>query len=146
MKWRPFDTKSFLKASVHWEDDMKRLQKEMDDISMLPSVDNKSGVRSGHISDLTAQTALRRLQIQAEIEDIKLNKEMLRYALKILTEDERELVNGLAWLPRGDKGAFVQKYGRKYGMCDTYVREKYDRVLQKMGSAILEEFYEEGEA
>lgn len=142
MNWRPFDTHSFLKASRHWDTDIKKLDQEMDALLTLPSIENSSGVRSSNISDMTAQTALRRLKIASQIEEIQLCKAMLDYALKRLPKDERELVNGFYFSNKARK-VFVQEYGRRYGMCETYVYEKKTRVLQKMGDEILREYYGE---
>ena len=142
MNWRPFDIKAFLRASRYWADDIAVLEQELKDMPELPAVSNDSGVHSSNVSDLTAQTAIRRLKITAEIEEILLNKEMLNYAFKRLTEDERELIDGLFY-PQKKKSWFVQEYGRKYGLCDTYVYEKKNRILDKMKRLIEEAYYGE---
>lgn len=140
MSWVRFDIKSFLKASKHWEDDIARLRQEMEDLSFLPSVDNKSGVRSG-LSDMTASTALRRLKIQAEIEEIQLDEEMLRYAIKRLTEDERALFNGF-YRPKKKIGVFVEEYGKQHGLCRDYVYDAREAMLDKMRILIEGEYYD----
>ena len=142
MNWRPFDIKSFLKASRHWEEDKARLRQEMDDLSFLPSVDNKSGVRSGTPSDMTSQIALRRLRIASLIEEIELNEEMLKCALKQLTEDERRLIDGF-YYPKKKIGVFVQEYGREMGICENYVYNKRNKALDKMRMIIEKEYYGE---
>lgn len=140
MKW--FDIRGFLEASKGWDSKLEKLNNELNDLPYLPAVDNKSGVRSGDISDLTYSVTLKRLKITADIEEILLNKEMLNYAFKRLTEDERELIDGLFY-PQKRKSVFVQEYGRKYGLCDTYVYEKKSRVLDKMKRLIEEAYYGE---
>ena len=140
MKW--FDIRGFLEASKGWDSKLEKLNNELNDLPYLPAVDNKSGVRSGDKSDLTYTVTLKRLKITAEIEEILLNKEMLNYAFKRLTEDERELIDGLFY-PQKKKSWFVQEYGRKYGLCDTYVYEKKNRILAKMKRLIEEAYYEE---
>lgn len=140
MKW--FDIRGFLEASKGWDSTLEKLNNELNDLPYLPAVDNKSGVRSGDKSDLTYTVTLKRLKITAEIEEILLNKEMLNYAFKRLTEDERELIDGLFY-PRKKKSWFVQEYGRKYGLCDTYVYEKKNRILDKMKRLIEEAYYGE---
>lgn len=142
MNWRPFDTKSFLKASKKWDDDIKKLENELENMSMLPSVDNKTGIRSGNISDLTQRMAIRRLEIIAEIEELKLNKEMLRYGLNMLPKDSRELIHGF-FFSDTPKSIFAREYGMKHGICDTYVYEERDRVLKEMGRYIESEFYDD---
>lgn len=141
MNWHRFDIKGFLKASKHWEEDKAKLEQEMDALLTLPSIKNESGVHSSNVSDITAQTALRRLQIQAEIEEIKLNEEMLNYALKQLTEDERALIDGFFY-PRQKIGVFVEEYGRKHGMCKDYVYRDKDAALNKMRTIIETEYCE----
>lgn len=140
MSWIRFDTKSFLKASLKWDDDIRKLEEDMAAMSDLPSVDNQTGVRSSETSDLTARLALRKLEITAEIEKIKLNKEMLHYAMRSITERERELVNGFFFSDE-PKWKVVEEYGLKYGQCSTYVYEERDRVLRKIGDIILSEYY-----
>lgn len=140
MKW--FDIKGFLNDSKHWDERLEELNNELNNLSYLPSVDNKTGIRSGETSDLTFSVSLRRLKITAEIEEIKLNKEMLSYALKRIESDERELIDGLFY-PKKKKTVFVQEYGRKYGICETYVYEKKDRVLYKLKRIIEQEYYGE---
>ena len=135
-----FPIEDFLKESKKWKEEKDRLQKEMDNLSFLPSVDNKTGVRSGDISNLTAQIALRRLEIQAEIEDILLNEEMLRYARKRLTKDENRLIDGF-YYPKKKIGVFVQEYGQEKGLGKNLVYEERARALEKMRMIIESEYY-----
>ena len=142
MNWRPFDIKAFLKASRHWKEDKEKLQQKMDALLTLTSTENNSRVRSSNISDITAQTATRRLQIQAEIEEILLNEEMLKYALKRLTEDERTVVNGFFY-PKKPIGIFVQEYGYAHGLGKNLVYAEREKVLDKMRMMIEAEYYGE---
>ena len=141
-EWRHFDTEAFLKASRFWDEKIKELETELSNMSGLPAVNNESGIRGSDISDMTAQMALRRLKITAQIEDIKLDKEILKYALKMLSEEESELINGF-FFPKKAIGTFVWEYSRKYAMSERKVYEERKRVLRKMGDLIEEEFYEE---
>ena len=141
MSWVRFDIKSFLKESRHWKEDKERLQQEMDARLTLPSVENSSGVRSTEVSDITARTALRRLEIQAEIEDILLNEEILAYAIKRLTEDERALFNGF-YRPKKKIGVFVEEYGKQHGLCRDYVYDAREAMLDKMRILIEGEYYD----
>lgn len=137
--WRPFDIKSFLKASRHWDDDIKKLQAEHDALSELPAAGNNPG-RSSEVSDLTANAALRRLEIQKKIEDIKLYKEMLDYALKMLSNEDKRLIEGF-YYPRKAIGVFVWEYGREKGLCKNKVYEQREIVLQKMARTIENVYY-----
>ena len=66
-QWRPFDIKSFLKASRHWDDDIKILREKHDDLSVLPASSDIPAAKTGTVSDITASAALRRLEISAQI-------------------------------------------------------------------------------
>ena len=142
MNWRPFDTNMFLKKSKYWPMEKAKLKKELDEMPELPSTENKSGVRSGNISDMTGQMAMRRLEIEAQIEEIELYEEMLRYGLSVLSEDEKDVINGFYFDGRAI-GTFVWKYGRKSGICKDYVYAKRNRALKKMGDALLKKYYGE---
>lgn len=141
MNWRPFDIRAFLKASRYWDDDIESLEQELKDLPELPAISNESGVHSGNVSDLTAQTALRRLKIAADIEEIRLCKEMLAYALKRLTEDETALVNGFFY-PKKPIGIFVQEYGYSHGLGKNLVYAEREKVLDKMRMMIEAEYYD----
>ena len=142
MDWRPFDIKSFLKASRYWKNEKERLEQELENTLYLPSVNNVTGVRSGNIAEPAAKTALRNLEIQAKIEEIRLNETMLDYALSKLSEDERSVIDGFFY-PRKSIGVFVHDYGRKHGLCKDYVYAERERVLEKMRRIIEAEFYDE---
>lgn len=136
------DVEGLIKDSKTADERLAKLKEELENIPELPSVDNKTGVRSSDPSDLTAQTALRRLKILAEIEEILLDKEMLNYALKRLTEDERALINGFFY-PKKQIGVFVHEYGRTHGLCKDYVYDERTRVLDKIEGLIHEGYYGE---
>ena len=142
MEWRRFDIKSFLKASKYWKRDKERLEEELNNMLYLPSATNESGVRSGNIAEPAAKTALRSLELQAKIEEILLNEEMLDYAMNQLTADEKMLIDGFFY-PRKTIGKFVHDYGRKHGLCKDYVYAERERVLEKMRRIIEREYYGE---
>ena len=142
MNWRPFDIKAFLRASRYWADDIAVLEQELKDMPELPAVSNDSGVHSSNVSDLTAQTAIRRLKITADIEEIRLNEEMLKYALKRLTEDERALVDGFFY-PKKPIGIFVYEWGMAHGLGKNLVYAEREKVLEKMRRLIEAEYYGE---
>ena len=140
MTW--FDIKSFLKASRHWDEDLKKLNEELSDLPYLPAVDNKTGVRRSDISDTVAQIAHRRLKIQDRIDEILLDKEMLDYAFKTLTEDERSLIDGIFY-PKKKIGVFVQEYGHEHGLSERSVHYAKDRILNRMKDAIIRKYYKD---
>ena len=141
MSWMQFNIKQFLKDSSGWEEKIQSLQEELDNMPELPAVKN-SEVHSGNISNPTMQNALRRLKIQSEIEELKLNREMLNYAFKALTEDERRLIDGF-FFPKKPKTIFREEYGREHGLNKDYVYAERDRVLEKMRMVIESEYYGE---
>lgn len=140
MKWRPFNTHAFLMQSRKWDDKKKRLEEELKELPELPAIENKTGVRSGKISDLTKQTAMKRIELEEKIKEIDHNKEMLEYGLSTLGEQERELIDGLYFSSRSNS-AFVQEYGYKHAMCISYVYVKRKQILNDMGDKIIEKFY-----
>lgn len=140
-EWRPFDTHSFLKASRGWDKRIKELQDELEATTDIPAYKNDAGVKGDSVSDPTARITLRRLNIQAEIEEILLNKEMLKYGLSMLTEDERRFIDSF-YNPRQSIGSFVYEYGKKQGINKDYVYAERRRVLDKIGEIILKAYYE----
>lgn len=142
VSWRRFDIEAFLKASKGWDDDIEKLQRDLDCLPELPAVSNDSGIHSGNISDLTAQTVIKKLKIQADIEEIRLNKEMLVYAVRRLSEDEIRLLKGFFY-PRKPIGIFVQEYGLDHGLGKNLVYAEREKLLEKMRMLIEGEFYGE---
>lgn len=141
MSWMHFDILAFLKESKHWDKKLKTLQDELDGISYIPAGGNDTGIRGSDISEPPYTITVQELQIQAEMEEIKLNKEMLKYALKQLTEDERALIDGFFY-PKKTMRVFVREYGAKYGLSDTLVYDKRTKVLDKLRRIIEAEYYD----
>ena len=142
VSWRRFDIESFLESSKGWDDDIEKLQRELDNLPELPAVSNDSGIHSGKVSDLTAQTVIKKLKIQADIEELKLNKEMLVYAVRRLSEDEIKLLKGFFY-PRKPIGIFVHEYGLDHGLGKNLVYAERKKLLEKMRMLIEGEFYGE---
>lgn len=140
MDWRPFDIKSFLKASKHWKNERERLETELKNILYLPSVTNESGVRSGNIAEPAAKTAIKTIELESKIDEIKHYEEMLDFALGKLTTDERALIDGFFY-PKKTIGVFVHDYGRKHGLCKDYVYAERERILRKLRRIIENEYY-----
>ena len=139
-QWRPFDIKSFLKASRHWDDDIKRLQEEHDSLALLPSTGDKP-IGTGDISDMTASAALRRLKITSQIEEIMLYKEILACAFRTLPEDEIRLIKGF-YYPNKPISVFVDEYCHEYGIGRTMLYQERDRIEQHMARLIESRYYE----
>ena len=140
MEWRPFNTHAFLKQSKKWDEKIKEIEQKLAEISELPAVENKTGVRSGKTSDLTQQTAMKKMELQEKLDRLKRDKEMLQYALDKLGEPDRELINGF-YFSKKQRSIFVWNYGRKYGLCKDYVYSERNRVLKEMGEEIVKKFY-----
>ncbi len=139
-QWRPFDIKSFLKASRHWDDDIQKLRAEHDNLSVLPSSNDVPAAKSGTVSDITAKAALRRLEIDAQIEEILLYKEILELAFNMLTDEDRELIRGF-YYPTKSISFFVQDYGRTHGMGQTKVYQEKARIENYMARFIESKYY-----
>ena len=140
-QWRPFDIKSFLKASRHWDDDIKTLREKHDDLSVLPASSDIPAAKTGTVSDITASAALRRLEISAQIENILLFKEMLDFALKHLTEDESELIRGF-YYPVKPISVFVDEYGISHGMGRTTIYQERERIENRLARIIEAAYYD----
>lgn len=140
MEWRPFNTHAFLKESKHWEEKRREILLKLEEISELPAIDNKTGIKSGKISDLTKQTAMKKIELEGELKKIDRNEEMLQYALGTLDGRERALIDGF-YFSRKQRSIFVWEYGRKYGLCKDYVYAERERILKELGNRIIEKYY-----
>ena len=140
MDWRPFDIKSFLKASRHWDEDIQKLQEELDDLPLLPSSSDVPASKTGTPSDITARAVMRRVEILARIEEINGCKEMLGHALKSLPAEDLALILGF-YYPKKTISFFVQDYGQEHGMGRTTVYTEKTRVEDTLARFIEQEFY-----
>ena len=68
---RHFDTEMFIKQLKVWRKEKEKLQEQLNNISLLPSGNNESGVHSTDISDPTSRLAIKRLELIEQIEDIE---------------------------------------------------------------------------
>ena len=48
-RWRPFDIKTFLKESRYWDDDIEKLKREQDALSLLPSSQDVPSAKTGTV-------------------------------------------------------------------------------------------------
>ena len=139
-RWRPFDIKTFLKESRYWDDDIEKLKREQDALSLLPSSQDVPSAKTGTVSDITARAALRRLEISAQIEKIMLYKEILEYAFKTLSDKDRQLIEGF-YYPKKSISYFISEYGHTYGMGRTMIYEERDRIEKQMARVIENHYY-----
>ena len=140
MNYIHFDTLMFLKDSKNWGKEKKRLKEVLEAMSEIPSRDNPSGVRSGKISKLTQEMALKKIEIEDKLAQIELNEEMLKYGLDTLSESDKSLVVGL-YMSSKRNGIVVWEWGRKYGLNKDYVYREVHRILWEMGEKIEARFY-----
>ena len=138
---RHFDTEMFIKQLKIWGKEKERLKERLEDIPLLPSLNNESGVRSTDISEPTARLALKRLEITEQIEDIERCERVYEIAKSHLTPEERELFE-MFFEPKEPIWRAIEKYEReKYTSRMNIYRERR-RVLKKLDEVIATEFLE----
>jgi len=85
-----FDTELFIKQLKIWKKEKEKLMERLEEISVLPSVNN-NGIRSSEVSDPTAKLAIKRLEIEENIKDIERCEAIYEVAKKSLTKEELEV-------------------------------------------------------
>lgn len=133
--YQRFAPVDFIKDLKRHEKRKKKLQIMLEEMTELPSIDNKSGVRSSKISDMTANQAIRRAEILEEIEEIERCESAHRYALSQLTDEELELFNGF-FNPKIPIWKFRTQWGEKHYMGDSLVYKNRKRVIEKYTKGI----------
>ena len=132
---RHFDTELFIKQLRKWREEKKKLQQALDDMPMLPSANNESGVRSTDISEPTARLALKRMQITDEIEDIERCEKAYELAKSRLTPDELEVFQ-IFFEPKKPIWVAIDEYSGGNYVCRGIVYQRRRKVIERM-DAIL---------
>ena len=134
-EYKRFNAEMFLKGRKSRLEEKKRLQGQLDALSELPSVDNKTGVRSSVPSDPTANHAAAELELINRIEDIDICEEAYEYGMSRLTEDEQKLIKGF-FEPKMPIWKFVRKWENEHYMGTTSVYKERRLALEKFSSEI----------
>lgn len=137
--YKHFNTEEFIKSLKTLKKTRKKLVEELEAISEIPAVENKTGIRSSTISDLTGRQALRRIEIEARISDIDLCLSAYEYAKAKLIPQEREVIE-LFFEPKKPIWREIEDYTAKHYVCRDKVYRTRRIALYNMGAFISEKF------
>lgn len=126
-----FDAEMFIKLLKSWREEKKKLQMELEEIPLLPSSVNESGVRGSDISEPTARLALRRLEILQNIEDIERCEAAYERAKAHLTSEELEIFN-MFFEPKKPIWKAIDEYSGGNYVCRGIVYQRRRKVLEKL--------------
>lgn len=126
-----FDVELFVKLLKNWREEKKRLQRELEEISLIPSNINESGVRGSEISEPTARLAIRRLEILQDIEDIERCEAAYERAKTHLTTEELEIFK-MFFEPSKPIWKAIDEYSGGNYVCRGIVYQRRLKVLEKL--------------
>ncbi len=130
-----FDTEMFIRQLRTWRDEKKKLQAELDAITLLPSMNNESGVRGSDISEPTARIALRRMEITSQIDDIEECEAMYERAKGYLTPEELEIFQ-MFFEPKKPIWKSIDEYSGGNYVCRGLIYKRRRQVLEKLDGII----------
>ena len=136
---RHFDTEMFIKQLKKWEKEKEKLQEQLDNISLLPSINNDSGVRGTDISDPTSRLALKRLELIEQIEDIEECERVYEVAKGFLTPEELEIFK-VFFEPKEPIWRGIDRYAQGNYTCRMNVYRQRRKILDKLDRLIAHEF------
>lgn len=132
MQFVEFNPVKFLKASKKWKDKRKEIKDELDTLSELPAIES-SGVQSSNISDLTYNSAIKRIKLDNELKRIEKCIAVRDWALNSLSSFDRELIEGFFY-PKNSIYMFVETFKMENALCtsDVYAarREALDAFTE----------------
>ena len=134
-----FNAEEFIKNLKKWRRDKEKYLSLLDEIPELPSISNDSGVRSSEISDPTARQAIKRMEIESEIEDIERCEEAYEYAMNKLEESERELMRAF-FEPKKPIWREVEEYTQKHYISPMTMYNQRLKVLKKFAQIIEKKY------
>lgn len=130
-----FDTEMFIKQLKVWREEKRKLQDQLDSIPLLPSTENKSGVRGSDISEPTARIALKRLEIEEQIADIERCENVYDLAKARLTPDELEIFQ-MFFEPKKPIWRAIDDYSGGNYVCRGIVYKRRRLLLEKLDRII----------
>lgn len=133
-----FDTELFIKNLKTWKEEKRRLQLELESMPELPSVENKSGVRSTDVSDPTSRQAIRRIEIENEIEDIEKCERVYEIARKHLTPEELAVFK-VFFEPKDPIWKEIDRFTRGNYTCRMNMYRDRRKILEKLDALIAKE-------
>lgn len=133
-----FNAEEFIKELKRLRKEKKKLQKKLEEISELPSIDNKSGIKGTEISNPTLNQVIKREKIREKIDEIERMERAYSYAKSKLTKDEKKLLEGF-FESRSPNWRFVSKWQGEHYMGSTKTYTERKRVLRKI-EALLDDY------
>ncbi|MDT3386256.1 MAG: hypothetical protein LIR46_00590 [Bacteroidota bacterium] len=125
----------FIKQLKVWREEKKKLQEQLDSIPLLPANQNESGVRGSDVSEPTAKLALKRLEIQDQIDDIERCEKVYDIAKARLTPDELEILQ-IFFEPKKPIWKAIDDYSGGNYVCRGIVYKRRRLLLEKLGRII----------
>lgn len=135
---RHFDTELFIKQLKVWRKEKKKLLEQLENISLLPSLNNESGVRGTDISDPTSRLAIKRLEIIEQIEDIERCERTYDLAKGHLTPEELDIFK-LFFESKESIGSGIDRYAQGNYTCRMNIYRRRRKILEKLDRIIAEE-------
>lgn len=133
-----FNPTKFLKESKKWKDKLKDIKDELDSIAELPAIES-SGVQSSSISDLTYNTALKRLKLTNEQEYLEACISIRDWALSNLSPFDRELIEGFFY-PKTSIYMFVENFKIENALCTSDVYSARREALDSFTKLIVTKY------
>lgn len=124
-----FNAVKFLKESKHWEEEKKKLQDKLNEITEIKCIDN-SPVRSGRLHDSVADVAAEREGVKRQIERGDRCAYIWAYVNKFLEPEEKGVLE--VYFTGGNIGRKIEIFGREYGMCRSDVYSLRRQTLNKI--------------
>lgn len=137
--YKHFNAEEFVKSLKTLRKTRRKLVEELDAVSELPAIDNKTGIRSSTISDLTARQAIRRAEIESEIAEIDVCLSAYDYAKNKLPEGEKEVIE-LFFESKEPIWRGVERYTTKHYVCRDKVYRTRRIALANLGTIISNKF------
>lgn len=136
---RHFDTEMFIKQLKVWRKEKEKLQEQLNDITLLPSFNNESGVRGTDISDPTSRLAIKRLSIIEQIEDIEQCERVYDIAKSHLTPEELDIFK-VFFEPKEPIWRGIDRYAQGNYTSRMNVYRRRRKILEKLDRLIANEF------
>lgn len=133
--YKKFTPVDFIKDLKKHKKRKQELLEKLDELTGLPSIENKSGVKSTRVSDMTANQAIQRAKIQEEIDEIERCEAAHNYALSKLSEQERKLFEGF-FEPKIPIWEFRMNWSESHYISESLVYKHRNQMLKKYAENI----------
>ena len=132
-----FNPVKFLKRARKVEAERKALEKEFNEIAFLPGAPEGERVQTSNRQNLLESVAIKRENILNSSQTLTCTLEMLKYGLKNLEPDEREVLKEY-YFSNKTKAAVTYQISLKYGRSERSVYLWKKDILDKFGEIIIE--------